>query len=117
MKSLERRIQRLEAKLLPAPETEADRVLRARMEEGLRRVAEVLGETVPAADRAEDSAADVPPPAYATAGRPRRSKQSELDRIVDLMHRGRERARLRCLQTGARAATSGEKVPTQGDSQ
>jgi hypothetical protein len=117
MKSLERRIQRLEAKLLPATETEADRVLNQRIIEGRRRVAEAFGETVPADVRGEDSAADVPQPPYATAGRPRRSKRSELDRLVDLMHRGRERARLRYLQTGDRAASSGEKVSTQGDSQ
>jgi hypothetical protein len=116
MKSLERRIQRLETRLLPAPETEFDRVLRARMEEGLRRVAEARGETVPATIRLEDSAVQVPPPACATAGRPRRSKQSELDRIVEILNRGRELARLQSLQAEDCAARAGEKISTQGDS-
>jgi hypothetical protein len=117
MKSLERRIQRLEAKLLPAPETEFDRVLNQRIIEGRRRVAGAFGETAPVAVRGEDSGADVPPPPYATAGHPRRSKQSELDRIVAILNSGREGARLQSLQAEDRAATSGEKVRTQGDSQ
>jgi hypothetical protein len=117
MKSLERRIQRLESRLLPGPETEFDRVLRARMEEGRRRVAEARGESLPDAVRAEDSAADVPPPTYASAGHPRRSKQSELDRIVEILNRGRELTRLQSLQAEECAASSREKIPTQDDSQ
>ena len=34
MKNLERRIQRLEERLLPAPETEFSRLLRLRMDKG-----------------------------------------------------------------------------------
>lgn len=47
MKSIAGRIQRLEERVLPAPETESSRLLRARIEAGRRRLREMYGENAP----------------------------------------------------------------------
>jgi len=46
MTSIARRIQRLEERFLPEPETEFSRRLRARMEAGRRRLQEARGQSV-----------------------------------------------------------------------
>jgi hypothetical protein len=87
MKSMARRIQRLEERLLPAPETEFSRILRVRLEEGRRRVRQMYGGRTQFDDLPAVTAADA-------SHRPRG--------VVEILHRGRERVRLQYLQNQAR---------------
>ncbi len=106
MKSLIRRIEKLEQHLLPAPETAFSRRLLARLEAGRRRVALARGETIPTA---------VPPPE--TSPSPRL-----VDRVA-ILHRGRERARLQSRQKQVCSPPTAELVQPEaggrlaGDSQ
>jgi hypothetical protein len=83
MKSIDRRIQRLEERLLPAPQTEFYRLLLVRIEEGRRRVREMGGGRAPFDDLPEED----------QSNRPRG--------VIAILHRGRERVRLRSLQDQA----------------
>jgi hypothetical protein len=93
MKSIARRIQRLEERFLPAPETEFSRLLRARIEEGRRRVREMYGGRAPFDDLPDVTAADA-------SHRPRG--------VVEILHRGRDRVRLQYLQNQARQRAGDE---------
>jgi hypothetical protein len=83
MKSIARRIQKLEEKLLPAPETASSRRLRARIEAARRRVPDAFGESGPIEILPNETVAD--------AG-------NGPETIVEMLNRGRQRARLRNLQ-------------------
>ena len=90
MKSIARRIRRLEERFLPAPETEYSRLLRVRIEEGLRRVREMrqrYGGSAPIDDLPDPTPADA-------SNRPRG--------VVEILNRGLERVHLKHLQDQAR---------------
>jgi hypothetical protein len=92
MKSIARRIQRLEERFLPAPETEFYRLLLVRLEEGRSRVRKMYGGRAPFDDLSDRTAADASP-------RPRG--------VVEILHRGRDRVRLQYLQNHARQRAGG----------
>lgn len=85
MKSIERRIQRLEKQWLPEPETKASRRVLEMLEAGRRRVGDLPGDS----DPAELLPSETEP--YLRAG----------PDIVDMLQRGRRLARLRTLQAEA----------------
>jgi hypothetical protein len=92
MKSIARRIQRLEERFLPAPETEFYRLLLVRLEEGRSRVRQMYGGRAPFDDLPDVTAADA-------SNRPRG--------VVEILHRGRDRVRLKHLQNQARQRAGG----------
>jgi hypothetical protein len=88
MKNIVRRIQQLEKQLLPAPETAPHRELIARLEAGRERVRQAnLARGIP-----EKSDEGLPPKKV------HRSRGIQL--IMDVLHEGRDRARLRSIRDG-----------------
>lgn len=83
MKSIVRRIEALEKRLMPRPLTTSDRELRPRMEEGRERVRKM---------REEEGL----PPDPDWGLPPKRIHTSHgIQRIMDILNEGRERSRLR----------------------
>jgi hypothetical protein len=83
MKSIDRRIQRLERRLLPEPETESSRRLLARLEAGRRRVREMYGDNELDDLLPNETMQDI---------------SNGPDMIIDMLNRGRQLARLRNSQ-------------------
>ena len=86
MKSILRRIEQLEKRFLPAPQTASDRQLLKRMEAGLRRVREYNE----AHGIIEDSDEGLPPKIIHTS--------RGIQRIMDILHEGRDRSHLRSVR-------------------
>ena len=103
MKSIARRVRRLEARFLPAPEAEYSRLLRVRIEEGRSRVRQAYGGSAPIDDLSDPTPADA-------SNRPRG--------VVEILNRGRERVHLKYLQDQARhrAADGPDNSPVKIES-
>ena len=84
MKTISRRLRKLEARWMPAAETEADQRLRQRLEAARRR----LGDSPVAAIR---------PLGYPTDGRQIRGPL-DIDMLTEILQAGRQRARLDALR-------------------
>ena len=93
MKAISRRLRKLEDRFIPAAETEANRRLRQRLEAARRR----LGDSPAAAIR---------PLGYPTEGRQIRESLG-INTIVEILHAGRQRARLDALREAEIASDNG----------